>query len=133
MQSIDNWFTQLERELLDKINNLTDELMEMPCFEDDESVLDEFPDEDLYLPEGWLFCGRCSGCGEMHTTPDMDYFNELHNHEHHHHECNHTPCGSCEDLDNCAHGDCENCENKDDCEHYDIHIHDEECDHEPDE
>ena len=130
MQSIDNWFSPFERELLDEINDLMNELMDMPCFEDGESVIDEFPDEDIYLPEGWIFCGRCSGCGEMHSTPDMDYFNELQNHEHHH---QYTPCGSCDDLENCADGDCNNCESKDDCEHYKIHVHTEECDHLPDE
>jgi rhodanese-related sulfurtransferase len=122
MQSIDNWFNPLERELLNEIEKLTERL--------EAGTIDDFDLEDVYIPEGWHFCGRCSGCSEVHMISDMDYFNEHYNHEHNH---QHTPCGSCDDIENCVDRDCENCENGDDCEHYDIHIHDEDCDHEPDE
>jgi len=131
MQSIDNWFSDIERDLMneiDRLTNLVDELIE--------NSLPLIPDEDLVIPEGLLFCGRCSGCGLDHFMPDPDYeHNYYHDHSDHtdcgcNYDCHchmppdlcpcgdneYTPCDSCENRDNCSGGDCDNCPNQDDCE-----------------
>jgi len=119
MQSIDNWLSPLERELIKQIDNLT-------------SLIDEFeeksqpilPPEDFIVPQGAKICGYCTGCAEYHLIWDDIHF-EDHVHQY-------TPCGDCDDVENCAQGNCDECEHEGDCEQF-FHQHNEECDHPPDE
>jgi hypothetical protein len=75
--------------------------------------LDIIPD-DLVVPPGALYCGRCSGCGENHLIPDPNFiFNDE---EFFCDEHLVNPCG-CPDPTTCEHGNCLECQNAEDCIH----------------
>jgi len=84
MQSIDNWFSSVEKELLNEIDRL---MLILQYIEDDNSFT--FPDEDIFVPEGAKICGRCLGCGEYHFIWDEEYFDHIHDYDEH----EHSDCG----------------------------------------